>query len=41
MRSVGSIDELNATAARDFPPVLTGALEALKRAYGKLPSDDG
>lgn len=40
MRSIDNIDQLK-TTARDLPPVLTGALEALKRAYGKLPSDDG
>ncbi|KIO24816.1 hypothetical protein M407DRAFT_25778 [Tulasnella calospora MUT 4182] len=34
------MDQLNATAPRDLPPVLTGALQALRRAYGKLPSDE-
>ncbi|KAG8979804.1 hypothetical protein FRB90_007907, partial [Tulasnella sp. 427] len=40
MKSIGSAEELNAAAARELPPVLTGALDALKGAYGKLPSDD-
>lgn len=41
MRSIDSMEQLNAPTPRDLPPVLTGALKALKRAYGKLPSDDG
>ncbi|KAG8912112.1 hypothetical protein FRC00_005259 [Tulasnella sp. 408] len=40
MRSIDNIEQLNAPTPRDLPPVLTGALKALKRAYGKLPSDD-
>ncbi|KAG8916646.1 hypothetical protein FRC01_002944, partial [Tulasnella sp. 417] len=40
MRSIDSMDDLNAMAPRDLPPVLVGALQALKRAYGKLPSDE-
>ncbi|KAG9037564.1 hypothetical protein FRB95_005146 [Tulasnella sp. JGI-2019a] len=41
IRSIGSVDEMHFDLAReDLPPVLTGLLEALRSAYGKLPTDD-
>ena len=42
MRSIGSIDEMNAASgARDLPPVLVALLGGLERAYTTVESDLG